>query len=192
MRPAPYSRPMAIGRQEHQADDRRRCRRARLSAGQSARPTSTSQSSRPMNRKICQKRPMSVYSQPWWPNQKLLREAELLHHREPLAGERADDDHDEADEQEVHAEALELRLVARDRGPDVQPRAEPRGGDPQHRELRVPASREAVRQDLGQREAVGVLALDLVVRGRRAEQDLHEEQREHRARSTWRSPASTG
>src|SRR3546814_11195407 len=25
-----------------------------------------------MNREICQKRPMSVYSQPWWPNQKLL------------------------------------------------------------------------------------------------------------------------
>ena len=24
-----------------------------------------------MNRKACQKRPMSTYSQPWWPNQKL-------------------------------------------------------------------------------------------------------------------------
>ncbi len=44
----------------------------RRRAGHSARPISTSHSSRPMNRKICQKRPMSVYSQPWWPNQKLL------------------------------------------------------------------------------------------------------------------------
>ena len=43
----------------------------RRSAGHSARPISSNHSSRPTNRKICQKRPMSVYSQPWWPNQKL-------------------------------------------------------------------------------------------------------------------------
>ena len=50
-------------------------------------------------------------------------EAELLHHRQPLAGERADDDDEQADEQEVDAEALEFRLVPRDRRPDVQARA---------------------------------------------------------------------
>ena len=39
--------------------------------GHNARPTSVTHSSRPMNRYHCQKRPMSAYSQPWWPNQKL-------------------------------------------------------------------------------------------------------------------------
>ena len=37
----------------------------------SARPTRVSQSSKPMNRNHCQNRPMSAYSQPWCPNQKL-------------------------------------------------------------------------------------------------------------------------
>ena len=44
----------------------------RLIAGNSARPTSVSQMPRPANRKICQKRPRSTYSQPWWPNQKFF------------------------------------------------------------------------------------------------------------------------
>ena len=42
-------------------------------------------------------------------------QAELLHHREPLAGERADHDDQQADPQQVDAEALELRLVPGDR-----------------------------------------------------------------------------
>src|SRR5688572_15267122 len=42
------------------------------STGHSARPTSVSHSNRPTNRNHCQKRPMSAYSQPWWPHQKLL------------------------------------------------------------------------------------------------------------------------
>src|SRR5687767_4299294 len=42
------------------------------STGHSARPTNVSHSNKPMNRNHCQKRPMSAYSQPWWPNQKLL------------------------------------------------------------------------------------------------------------------------
>ena len=41
-------------------------------AGQSARPTRVSHSIRPTNRNHCQKRPMSTYSQPWWPNQKFF------------------------------------------------------------------------------------------------------------------------
>ena len=62
---------------------------------------------------------------------------------------------------------------------DIQAHAQPRGGDPQHRQLRVPGARQRVGQDLGQGEAVGLLALDLVVRGDRAQQDLHQEQRHH-------------
>ena len=50
--------------------------------------------------------------------------------------------------------ALELRLVPGDRRRDVQAGAEPGGGDPQHRQLRVPGARQRVRQDFGQREAV--------------------------------------
>ena len=109
----------------------------------------------------------------------VLRQAELLHHRQPLAGERADDDDEEADEQDVDAEALVLRLVSGDRRADVQAHAQPRGRDPQHRELRVPGAGQGVGQDVGELEAVGLLAFDLVVRGDRAEQDLREEQRDH-------------
>src|SRR5690606_15569644 len=38
--------------------------------GQIDRPTSATHSSNPTNRYHCQKRPMSAYSQPWWPHQK--------------------------------------------------------------------------------------------------------------------------
>jgi hypothetical protein len=41
------------------------------STGHSARPTRVSHSNRPTNRNHCQKRPMSAYSQPWCPHQKL-------------------------------------------------------------------------------------------------------------------------
>src|SRR3546814_12709710 len=45
----------------------------------------------------------------------VVGQAELLHHRHPLAGERTDHDDDQAYEQEVHAELLVLRLVPGDR-----------------------------------------------------------------------------
>ena len=80
-------------------------------------------------------------------------EAQPLHHREPLAGHRADDDDQQADEQEVHAEPLELRLVARDGGRDEQARRQPRRRDPEDAELRVPGARHGVGQELGEREA---------------------------------------
>ena len=66
-----------------------------------------------------------------------------------------------------------------DRRADVQAHAQPRGGDPQHRQLGMPGARERVGQHVGQGEAVGFLPLDLVVRGDRTEQDLHQEQRHH-------------
>ena len=44
----------------------------RRSAGHNARPINSSHTISPTNRKACQKRPMSTYSQPWSPNQKLL------------------------------------------------------------------------------------------------------------------------
>ena len=40
-----------------------------LNAGHTARAVRNSQTKRPTKRKICQKRPRSTYSQPWWPNQ---------------------------------------------------------------------------------------------------------------------------
>jgi hypothetical protein len=107
----------------------------------------------------------------------VVGEPELLHDREPLARERADDDDDQADPQHVDAQTLEPRLVPRDRRTDVKARAEPGGRDPEHGELRVPAARQAVRQHVGEREAVRGLAFDLVMRGRRPEQDLDEEER---------------
>ena len=109
----------------------------------------------------------------------VVLQAHLLHHREPLPGERADHDHQQAHEQEVHAQALELRFVPGHRRADVQAGGQPRGRDPQHRELRVPAARQRIRQVLRNLEAVGLLAFDLVVRGGGTEQDLHQEQRQH-------------
>jgi hypothetical protein len=67
-------------------------------------------------------------------------EPEFLHHRQPLTGERTDHDDDQTDEQEVHAEALILRLVARYGGADVEARSKPCSGDPQHCELRMPGA----------------------------------------------------
>ena len=68
------------------------------------------------------------------------------------AGQRADHDDQQADEQEVHARALELRLVAGDGRGDEQARGQPGGGDPEDAELRVPGAGHGVGQPLGQRE----------------------------------------
>ena len=122
----------------------------------------------------------------------VVLQAQLLHHREPLAGERADHDDQQAGEQEVHAQALELRLMPGDRRRDVQAGAQPRGGDPQHRELRVPGARQRIGQDVGQREAVGLLAFDLVVRGDRARAGSAPGTAPAPPRSTSRWRASTG
>ena len=47
--------------------------------------------------------------------------AELLLNAHPFAGKRADDDHDDCDEQNVHAKALSLRFGAADRGTMYRP-----------------------------------------------------------------------
>ncbi|CAM5637632.1 hypothetical protein RLIN73S_04754 [Rhodanobacter lindaniclasticus] len=110
----------------------------------------------------------------------VLRQIHLVHHRQPLAGERADHDDQQAHPQEVHPEPLELRLVTGDQRCDVQTGGQPRGGDPQHRQLGMPGAGEGVGQVVGQCETIGLLAFHLVVRGGGAEQDLHQEQGQHR------------
>ena len=149
------------------------------SAGHSARPTSTSHSIRPMNRNHCQKRPMSAYSQPWWPNQKLCSRPSFCITASHWPANEPTTMTSRQTSRKFTPSALVLRLMAGDRGRDVEAGAEPGRRDPQHRELRVPGARERVGQDVGELEAVQLLALDLVVRRHRAEQDLHQEQREH-------------
>ena len=100
--------------------------------------------------------------------------------RQPFAGERADDDDQQADEQEVDAEALELRLASAEQRRDVEAGGEPRGRDPQHRELGVPGAGDGIGEIFRHRQAVEALALDRVMRGDDAEQHLGEEQgRDH-------------
>jgi hypothetical protein len=93
----------------------------------------------------------------------ILREPELLHHRQPLARECPHHDDEQAGEQYVDAQALELRFMAGYCRANVQTHAKPGGRDPQHRELRVPGTAQRIWQVVGEREAVGLLALDLVV-----------------------------
>ena len=79
-----------------------------------------------------------------------MLKAEFLHDREPLAGERADHDDDQANPQEIDAKPLEPGFVSRDGRTDVQAGAEPGGGDPQNGQLRVPAARQTVGQHFGE------------------------------------------
>ena len=79
--------------------------------------------------------------------------------RQPFAGERADDDDQQADEQEVHAEALELRFPAAEQRGDIEAGRQPGGRDPQHRELGVPGAGDRIGEIFGHRQAVEALAL---------------------------------
>ena len=74
-------------------------------------------------------------------------------------------------------ERLELRLLAADQRPDEQAGGQPRRGDPEDAELHVPGARDAVGQDVRDLDAVEAVALDAVVRGDDAQQDLHQDQR---------------
>ncbi len=109
----------------------------------------------------------------------VLRQAELVHHRHPLAGERAHHDQDQADEQEVDTQPLELRLMPGDSRGQVQAGGQPGGCDPQDRQLGMPGTGQRIGQDFSQRQTIRGLAFDLVVRGGRAQQDLHQEQAHH-------------
>ena len=102
--------------------------------------------------------------------------AEVPLHAEPFARKRAHRDEDERAEQDVHAEPLEARLVT-DGGPDVEPRREPRGRDPEDADLEVPGSGDRVRKVFRERDAVEGGALHAVVRDDHAHHDLHEEER---------------
>ena len=66
-----------------------------------------------------------------------------------------------------------------DRRGQVQAGGQPCGCDPQDGQLRMPGAGEGVGQDVRQRQAVGGLALHLVVGGGGAQQDLHQEQSHH-------------
>ena len=121
--PRAVEQPDGDGRQEQQADDRRRfvaCASAPATARGRPAPATAC---RPMNRNICQKRPMSMYSQPWWPNQKLCARPSFCITANHWPANAPTTMTTQADEQEVDAQPLELRLVPRDRRPDVQARA---------------------------------------------------------------------
>ena len=163
----------------------------RLMAGNKARPTSVSQMPSPANRKICQKRPRSTYSQPWWPNQKFFARPSFCITASHWPVNAPTTMMNRQVNRTVHAEALVLRLVPGYRRADVQAHAEPRGRDPQHRELRVPGAAQRIRQVVGECETVGLLAFDLVVRRDRTQQDLREEQRDHQPEILRRGASST-
>ena len=118
-------------------------------------------------------------------------EAQALVDRQPLAGQRAGDDDQKGAEQDVDAEALEARLAATDRRRQEEPGGEEGGGDPEDRRLDVPGAGQAVGQPLGQRQAEERLALDGVVGGHRAEEDLDDEQPHDHAEVLGRRRAST-
>ena len=166
------------GRQEQQADDRRH-----LVLALERRPQGAAHQQQPQQQADEQEGLPETADVDVFPalvaEPEVVLQVHLLHHREPLADERADHDDQQADEQEVDAGALVLGFMPGHRRADVQAGGQPRGGDPQHRQLRVPAAGQRVGQDLGDLQAVGFLAFHLVVRGGRAQQDLGQEQRHH-------------
>ena len=105
-------------------------------------------------------------------------EREDLVDREVLPGERPGDDDEERAPEDVHAEALELRLVPSDDRGEEEARREEGGRDPEDAGLDVPGAREGVGEPLADRKAEERLPLDRVVRGERAEADLDGEERE--------------
>ncbi len=113
------------------------------------------------------------------PEPEVVLQPHLVHHRKPLAGERTDHDQQQADPQEIHPEPLELGLVTGNHRRDVQTGGQPRGGDPQHRQFGMPGARERVGQVVGQCKTVGLLSLDLIMRGSGTQQDLRQKQRQH-------------
>ena len=96
--------------------------------------------------------------------------------RQPFAGQGADHRDHQSDPQRVHAQPLQRRLEACDERGEIEACAQPRGGDPENRELNVPGSSQGVGRDVGQGNAVEVVPFHRVVCGDRAEHDLDPEQ----------------
>src|SRR5262249_46848291 len=94
---------------------------------------------------------------------------------EPLAGKGTDHDHEQADEQEVDSEPLELRLTSTEQRRHVDSGGEPGGGDTENGQLRVPGPRDRVREVFGQRQAIETLAFDGVMGRHDPEENLGEE-----------------
>src|SRR5262245_45115415 len=82
---------------------------------------------------------------------------------EPLPRQRTDDDDKQGDKKQVHTMPLAFWLCATDEWPDEQAGGQPRRRYPQHAELQVPGTSDAVGQPPGQRDAVEAVALDTVM-----------------------------
>ena len=72
------------------------------------------------------------------------RVAQLVVDAEVLAHERSPDHQHQRHEQQVDAEPLPRGLLAADERRDEEPRRQPRGGDPEEAELKMPRARHAV------------------------------------------------
>ena len=91
---------------------------------------------------------------------------------EPLARQRSQNGHHQRHPQRVHAQPLPGRLEAGDHGRQIESGAQPGGGDPQHGELHVPGAGERIGGDVGERNAVEVVAFHGVMGGDRPQRDL--------------------
>ncbi|MNS56322.1 hypothetical protein D3C72_891780 [compost metagenome] len=112
----------------------------------------------------------------------------LLGDGEPLAGHRARHDDQQTHEEEVHAQALELGLVAGHRRGDVEARRQPGRRDPEDAQLRVPGARHRVGQHLVDRDAVEGAAFDAVVGRHDAHEHLRHYQGAHHPEVLERGP----
>ena len=151
----------------------------RRSAGQSARPTSSSHSIRPTNRNICQKRPISMYSQPWWPNQKLFASPSFCITANHWPANAPTTMTSRQTNRKFTPRRWNFGSCPETAGPMYRPVASQAVAIHSTASCVCQRARQRVRQDLGQVEAVEHSGLDLVVRGDRAEQDLRQEQRDH-------------
>ena len=93
-----------------------------VSAGRSTRTIRNSQSSSPTNKRICQPRPRSTYSYPWWPQRKEVA-SDSLFDAQPFAGERADHDDEQRQKQHIDAERLPFGSSPLTSGPINNPAA---------------------------------------------------------------------
>jgi hypothetical protein len=121
------------------------CRPARI-AGHRARPIRVSHRIRPTNRKTCQKRPMSTYSQPWWPNQKFFARPSFCITANHWPAKAPTTMISRQTNRKLTPARWNFGSMTRDRRRDEQPGAQPGGGDPQHAELGVPAARQRIGQ----------------------------------------------
>ena len=98
--------------------------------------------------------------------------AETLLDAQPFAGERSADHENQRTEECVHTKPLVLRLVTADSRSNVKSGGQPRRSDPENGDLEMPGARDGVGQILSERKSKEGLALDTVVGGQDAHQNL--------------------